>query len=93
MFYLLVYGFETQVQAFAQGLLGTTDEIHFLHFLALVFVLTWVIMIVISKLSPADYVPGEAPENKVDMTPWKHAKAAGAILCLLVIGTYVGFAQ
>ena len=36
LFFLMVFSFDDPVQAFLQNVLGTNDEIHFLHFLAIV---------------------------------------------------------
>ena len=38
LFFLLVFSFNNRVQSFLQGLFGTGDETHFLHFLAIVLV-------------------------------------------------------
>ncbi len=93
IFYLLVFAFGDSVQAFAQNLLGTTDEIHFLHFLALVFVLTSILMVVISKLRPVQEPYQEVYTKAVDITPWPHAKKAGAAISVVTILFYVLLAQ
>ncbi len=93
LFYLLTSTFDTQVQAFVQGLMGTSEQIHFLHFLALVFLLTAGLLIVISKFAPEEAKDVAIPDVMVDLTPWKHAKSAGIIISALVIITYVMLAQ
>ena len=93
MFYLLTSTFDEEVQIFAQNLLSTNDAIHFLHFLALVFVLTVMIMLTISKLKPEIRTPTTTTAPAVDLTPWKHAKLTGATISILVILTYVLMAQ
>jgi SSS family solute:Na+ symporter len=93
LFYLLTGTFDTQVQFFAQNLFGTPDQIHFLHFLALVFLLTAGLMILISKLKPEKPKEFIVQEVKVDMTPWKYAKFASVIISALVIITYITLAQ
>ncbi len=93
LFYLLTGTFDAEVQSFAKGLFDTTDQIHFLHFLALVFLLTAGTMIVISKLSPEPIKEAVAVDVPVDLRPWKHAKLAGFVISALVIITYVGLAQ
>ena len=93
LFFLLVFSFDAPVQAFLQGLLGTADEVHFLHFLGLVFVVVVAFMLLVSWLRPerSHYVePGTPP---VDMTPWKHAKALGAFVCVCTVACYVLLAQ
>ena len=93
LFYLLTGTFDAEVQSVVKSLIGTNDNVHFLHFLALVFILTAVLMIVISKLKPEVSIEQQTDVAKVEMTPWKHAKPAGAIISILVIATYVALAQ
>lgn len=93
LFFLLVFTFDDPVQSFLGGLFGTSDEIHFLHFLAIVFVVVVAFMLVSSMLRPARSRYVEPDEARVDMTPWKHAKALGAFVCVCTIGCYVLLAQ
>ncbi|MBT6031049.1 MAG: solute:sodium symporter family transporter, partial [Kordiimonadaceae bacterium] len=93
VFYLLVFTFADQVQVFFQGLFNTADEIHFLHFLALVFFITAFLMILISKFWPEEYISEKASPPKVDLTPWKYAKHTGMIISFLAVATYVLMAQ
>ena len=93
LYSLLVFSFNDPVQAFLQELFGTSDEIHFLHFMAMVFVAVVGFMLVLSKLRPARRRYVEPDETPVDMTPWKHAKAMGVVVCVSTIGCYVLLAQ
>ena len=93
IFYLLVFAFGDSVQAFMQSLLGTTDEIHFLHFLAIVFVVTSVLMLVISRFVPATRGHEEVYTHDVDITPWRPARKAGATISVVTILFYVLLAQ
>ena len=93
MFYLLTAQFDNEVQAFTRSLFGTEDHIHFLHFLALVFILTAILMVIISKIWPEDYKEQIITQTKVDLTPWKHAKSTGLIISGLVITIYIVMAQ
>lgn len=93
MFYLLTSTFDQEVQMIAQSIFDTGDEVHFLHFLALVFLLTVIIMLVISKLKPEIQTEKISAKMVVDMTPWKHAKVTGAAISVLVILTYVLMAK
>ena len=93
LFFLLVFSFDDPVQAFLQGVFGTSDEIHFLHFLAIAFVVVAAFLLVSARLRPArsrHAEPGPAP---VDMTPWKHAKAMGVFVSVCSIGCYLLLAQ
>ena len=93
IFFLLVFAFESQVQGFLQGLLGLQDDVHFLHFLGFVFVLTSSIMLGVSRISPERRtLPAPTPAN-VDLTPWRFAKPFGALIAILTIATYAVLAQ
>ena len=93
LFVLLVVVFDDPVQAFLQGLFGTPDEIHFLHFLGLVFVVVVAFMLAASRFWPAQRLYQEPEAARVDMTPWKHAKALGGFVCICTIACYVLLAQ
>ena len=93
LFVLLVVVFDDPVQAFLQGLFGSPDEIHFLHFLGLVFVVVVAFMLAASRFWPAQRLYQEPDAARVDMTPWKHAKALGGFVCFCTIACYVLLAQ
>jgi SSS family solute:Na+ symporter len=64
---------------------------HFLHVLAILFVVTVLLMLAIGK-----WRPREAPfvlqwNNLVEVTPWKWRYLAMGLLIALVIGLYVVF--
>ena len=64
---------------------------HFLHVMAILFVLNTVIMLLIGKFKPKA-VPYEQKESKqVDITPWKHTKPVGIFICIIVILIYIYF--
>lgn len=92
-FYLLVFQFGNEVQATLRGLFGNQDDIHFLHFLALIFILTSLAMWAISRLKPPEKVYDPQPTADVDLTPWRHVKLASALLSIITIGCYVLLAQ
>ena len=93
LFFLLVFTFDDPVQAFLQGLLGTQDDVHFLHFLAIVFVVVVGFMLLYTRIRPAARLYHEPDSARVDMTPWRHAKAVGAVVSVCTIGCYVLLAQ
>lgn len=93
LFYLLVFKYGDQVQHIAGDLLGTREDIHFLHFLALVFVITSLLMLVISHFKPNDKPMPVAVGGFVDMAPWAYAKLAGVVICAISVGTYIVLAQ
>ncbi len=93
LFYLLVFQFGKQVQAFLQRAFGLAEEVHFLHFLAGVFLVTIGVMWAISYFKPATSAYRESYTHDVDITPWKHAKVAGAVISIITIAFYVLLAQ
>ncbi len=93
LFYLLVFSLGDQVQATLKSAFGLQDEVHFLHFLALVFLITIVLMAVISHFRPAKTTYEQIYTQAVEITPWKHAKAVGAAIAIATVSFYVLLAQ
>ncbi|MDO6817820.1 solute:sodium symporter family transporter [Zobellia sp. 1_MG-2023] len=64
---------------------------HFLHVMAILFVLNIIIMLVIGKLYPrkTDYKP--MTTDAVSVEPWKYAFVVGAAITVLVLSTYLIF--
>ena len=93
MFYMMVFPYKDAVQELLKNLFSLADEVHFLHFLALVFVIVVGFMLVIGKFLPASISRPELDQSRVEMVPWKHAKMAGIIICICTIGFYVALAQ
>ena len=65
---------------------------HEFHFVALVFVLLVVMMLIIGKLRPRETDWVQQDTGDVDLTPWKGAVPAGIVLVVLVIVMYISFA-
>jgi len=64
---------------------------HFLHVMAILFVLNVVIMLVIGKLHPREVPYQQEYTREVDITPWKNVKIVGCLICAIVIGIYIYF--
>ena len=64
---------------------------HFLHVMAILFVLNILIMLIIGKIRPReeDYVLEYT--KQVDIEPWKHTKVVGLIVVSTVVFIYVCF--
>jgi len=64
---------------------------HFLHVMAILFVLNIGIMLIIGRLYPrkTDYV--QTITEDVNVTPWKYALITGGLITVLVISTYLIF--
>ncbi|WP_136247753.1 solute:sodium symporter family transporter [Halomonas borealis] len=65
---------------------------HEFHFVASVFALLVVTMLVIGKLRPRAEAWVHVDSGAVDLTPWKGAVPAGIALVVLVIAIYAAFA-
>ncbi|WP_447958014.1 solute:sodium symporter family transporter [Vreelandella sp. EE7] len=68
------------------------EVMHEFHFVALVFALLVVMMLVIGKLRPRETDWVQQDTGDVDLTPWKGAVPVGAVLVILVIVMYISFA-
>ncbi|MFY9241984.1 MAG: solute:sodium symporter family transporter [Polaribacter sp.] len=66
---------------------------HFLHIMAILFVLNIIIMLVIGKVYPRKVAYVQHNSHEVDITPWKYLKPVGGFICLIVIVIYVYFAK
>ncbi|WP_108803098.1 solute:sodium symporter family transporter [Aquimarina sp. Aq107] len=64
---------------------------HFLHVMAILFVVNIIIMLIIGKLYPREEAYEQQYTKEVDITPWKYTKIVGAVVCLIVISTYIYF--
>ncbi len=92
-FYLINFAFFDEIQGWLMPLLGTDEPIHFLHFLAGVFVLTVLLMITISTVRPDSREPARRAPAEVDMQPWRHAVPASAIIVICTLAFYIALAQ
>lgn len=66
---------------------------HYLHVMAILFVMNIAIMWIIGKIKPRkeDFVLQHT--KQVDIHPWKYVLPVGLVICVLVIFVYVYFAQ
>ena len=93
VFYLLTTTFDQQIQAFLMDVFSTPDQIHFLHMLAFVFVLTVAVMLVVSKFYPAEKVYVQTYTHDVDITPWRYARQTGFVITFITLLFYILLAQ
>lgn len=93
VFYLINFAFFDEIQAWLMPLLGVSEPVHFLHFLAFVFVLTMLLMIAVSAWRPNDDRALATAPARIDMAPWPHAKLVSAVIVLLTLGFYVALAR
>lgn len=72
-------------------IVGEENYPHYLHVMAILFVLNIIIMLVIGKFYPRDEDYELQYTNEVDITPWKYVKQVGIAICLIVVGVYIYF--
>ena len=92
-YYIIVFACGDRFQSWIKGLFGLKDNVHFLHLLAVVFLLTVLGMLAISAIRPNRRVGGLGDKHQVDMTPWTHVRVAGALITLATIVCYALLAQ
>ncbi|GJM31310.1 MAG: solute:sodium symporter family transporter [Saprospiraceae bacterium] len=64
---------------------------HFLHVMAILFVLNVAIMLIIGQLRPRTAEFALKYTQQVDITPWKYVKQAGIVVCVIVVCIYIYF--
>jgi SSS family solute:Na+ symporter len=74
-----------------KNIYGAEDYPHFLHVMAILFVLNVCIMLLIGKKYPKEVAFVQKDAKAVDMTPWGMAKPVGGVVVLIVISTYFIF--
>ncbi|MCK0108883.1 solute:sodium symporter family transporter [Flavobacteriaceae bacterium S0825] len=62
---------------------------HFLHVMAILFLLNVAIMLIIGYFKPRTIAYKQKFTNEVDITPWKHAKFVGLIIVIIVVLVYL----
>jgi len=81
---------------------GMTDEValkaveagaypHFLHVMAILFVMNILIMLVIGKIKPRSTAFDLSYTEQVDITPYRYVKPIGLAIVIVVIFTYILF--
>lgn len=72
---------------------AVSAHLHHFHFIAVVFVLAVSALVVSGRFFPRRVVSVPAPPAAVDLSPWKPAPYAAAILLLAVFALYLSFAD
>jgi solute:Na+ symporter, SSS family len=73
-------------------IVGEENYPHFLHVMAILFVLNVLIMLLIGKYKPRTEAYVQEYTKQVDITPWKHLNSIGILICIIVLGIYIYFA-
>ena len=70
---------------------GEENYPHFLHVMAILFVLNILIMLIIGQLKPRKTAFILPYTKQVDITPWRYLNLTGIIICIVVIYSYFYF--
>lgn len=70
---------------------GNENYPHFLHVMAILFVINVAIMLIIGKVYPSEKTFVLEHSKQVNIEPWKYVKPVGLGILLIVIGVYVYF--
>jgi len=71
--------------------IGSENYPHFLHVMAILFVLNVSIMLLIGKIWPREEPYVQAYTDQVDITPFKYLKVVGIAIVATVVGIYIYF--
>jgi len=95
LFYLLNFSFADEFQAWTSQLFGLSEPLHFLHTLALVFVLTTLLVLALSRISGSSTAQETRimPRSALDLKPWKYTRLAAILIAISTVGFYVLLAQ
>lgn len=74
-----------------QPYFGKENYPHFLHVMAILFVVNVAVMLIIGKLRPREMPFQLEYTQQVSIEPWKYTKAVGIAIVLTVIGIYIYF--
>ena len=71
---------------------GPENYPHFLHVMAILFILNVGVMLLIGKLKPREIAYKQSYTQDVEITPWKHVRSVGLVICVIVLVIYIYFA-
>lgn len=72
--------------------IGSENYPHFLHVMAILFLINILVMLFIGKLHPRPRVYEHKYSGEVNITPWRYQGLTGIAICLIVLGIFVFFA-
>ena len=95
LFYLLNFVFGDVYQGFMMNLFGLSEPLHFLHTLAVVFVITLLMLMLLSRGQRDEVSVAVMPATGtgVNLEPWRYARLTGALISIATIVCYVLLAQ
>jgi len=70
---------------------GSDNYPHYLHVMAILFVLNVAVMLIIGKIAPREKAYRQVFSHDVNITPWKHLKVISIVITIIVISIYILF--
>ncbi len=70
---------------------GSENYPHYLHVMAILFVLNVMVMLIVGKLFPRKDAYRQKFTHDVDISPWKYLKIVSVGISIVVIGIYIFF--
>lgn len=92
-FYLINFVFTDEIQRFAASVFGTQGDVHFLHLLGVVFLLTSAMIAIVSKLRPSPGRSWHLEPSPVELTPWRYARPFSVAIFGATLAAYTLLAQ
>jgi SSS family solute:Na+ symporter len=95
IFYLLNFSLAAPYQALLKSVFGLSENMHFLHTLAIVFLLTLGMMLLMSRKPAIAGASLDFSQAKpvLDMSPWRLARPTAVIISVAAILFYILLAQ
>lgn len=81
------------VSSYAILQLVVKPELHFLHQLTILFIISCGIMLIIGKIKPRETPYILVNKNVVEITPWEHQYEAGVIIIAVMLSFYIIFSK
>lgn len=81
------------VSSYAVLQLIIKPELHFLHQLTILFIISCGIMLVIGKIKPREIPYVLVNKNVVEITPWEYQYEAGVIIIAVMLSFYIIFSK
>ncbi len=71
---------------------GRENYPHFLHVMAILFLINILVMLIIGKFKPQSMAYEHRDSGQVNIEPWRYKGITGIAICIIVLGVFVFFA-
>ncbi|HDG1669044.1 TPA: solute:sodium symporter family transporter [Kluyvera ascorbata] len=83
IFHIIAYGLYTFTD------LNNLIPVHFIHVMGILFVIEVVIMLLIGKFQPVNWVEPNIPPAKIPMEKWRYAERVSAIMMAALVSIFI----